>query len=492
MTKIQKIALCVLVVVLPVAADEVTHTASVVIDSDMGIDDAVAVALALQCPHIRLHSVVACEGVASREFGVQMLGRMLDEFNRGDVLLYAGAAPAGAGKPAPPFRHFAQKSIAQAMRGAPREVSPFTPNAYVDKRHGKTIVLAMGPLTNLAAALQDDAVRGGIERIIVQGSPDPARNWNIGGDPEALSVVRASGVHLQFVESGPDAAKPTAWGLTGGPTGQQTSIGEAFVMRLFNDPAFADHYTKGVFTYFTDELPLLACLDPSLFDQQASASNQEQILRPKDPDAIVARFLTLLSDGRQSKDRVVFAEGTLPDTILQPDVRRRKAGILSRNGQAEWFAQLLMNELHEHLGLYSIIGVKMGLRAAELLNAPQHGMQVVSHSAARPPVSCLNDGVIIATGSTPGRDLFRHEPGPAGSTRVTFVCNGRSLTLALKDDFRRKIKEQIDQLLKTHTLEDAEYWDGVRNAALDVWELWHRRELFDVVQTSQTNPMNAP
>ncbi len=55
----------------------------------------------------------------------------------------------------------------------------------------------------------------------------------------------------------------------------------------------------------------------------------------------------------------------------------------------------------------------MGLRAAELLNAPPHAMTIVSSAPPTQPVSCLNDGLLVATGSTPGRGLFP----PARSAR---------------------------------------------------------------------------
>lgn len=475
--------LIVLIAALPTAAHDVENAPTVVIDSDMGIDDAVTLALALQCPHIRIAGIVACEGVASREAGAQMLGRMLDEFNRGDVPLYA-AAPAGPERPPPPFRRLADQSINKALRGTPKDTLPFTPKAYVDTRNNKTVVLALGPLTNIAAALKNDTVRNGIAVIMVQGPPDAARNWNIGYDPEAFAVVRGSGVRLQFVDPGPAAAKPQAWKANNGPRGQRTSIGEGLVTRLFSDPAFAEHYTQEQFAQFTDELTLIACLDHDLFEATEDGTGSGQTLRPRDRNAILGCLMAILSEGRQAKNRVVFTGGSLPDTVLQPDVRMRKAGMLAKNGETEWFAQLLMNELHEHLGSYSIIGVKMGLRAAELLNAPQHGMQGVSYSAAQPPVSCLNDGIIVAAGSTPGRALFRHEPGSAGSTRVSFTYNGRQVTLSVKDEYRKKVQATIDELRKTHTLEDAEYWDGVRKASLDIWENWHRRDLFDVVERS--------
>jgi hypothetical protein len=80
--------------------------------------------------------------------------------------------------------------------------------------------------------------------------------------------------------------------------------------------------------------------------------------------------------------------------------------------------------------------------------------------------------------------LFTHSPDPQESIRVTFECNGRRITLAIKEQYRQQIETRFAALLKEHTLEDREYWDGVRRFGLDVWENWHRRDLFEVTPTA--------
>ena len=105
-------------------------------------------------------------------------------------------------------------------------------------------------------------------------------------------------------------------------------------------------------------------------------------MEPEDGSAVAAAITDALSRGRQRKDRVVFIDGPLPARVLAARRAGPAGAILANNGPDEWFAQLLLNELHEHLGAYSIIGVKMGLRAAELLNAPQHSMTIISAAPA--------------------------------------------------------------------------------------------------------------
>jgi pyrimidine-specific ribonucleoside hydrolase len=178
--------------------------------------------------------------------------------------------------------------------------------------------------------------------------------------------------------------------------------------------------------------------------------------------------------------------------MLQEDVRARRDAIVAANGEDEWFAELLLNELHQHLGAYSILGVKMGLRAAELLNAPRHGMAVVSHAPATQPESCFDDGLLAATGSTPGRGLFRQEPGPPGSIQASFAYNRRRVTLRLKDAYREQIQGRIGELLGQYSLADQGYWDGVRAFGLEIWQDWHRLDLFEVTTETIGAPPAAP
>lgn len=472
------LVVCACLVAAQALAHDIEHHAAVVIDTDMGMDDAVALALALQSPRANIVSIVACEGAAGAEKSVEHLERMLHMFNRQDIALYAPAALV-SGKTPPPFRNFAEESVGGALPALVKPFRrPFSPEAYISPR-GKTVILALGPLTNLAAALQTrPEIKEGISKVIFAGSPIAGESWNVRFDPDALAAVRATGVPVVFVvPSGGGARKPETWREGDLTIGPGTSVGEVFFNRLLATPRVRQHYLER-FESFYDELAFLYFVDETLF----WGKGRKDLLVPNNRVGIVNLFTRLLADGRQGKHRVVFVEGSLPDSVFRKDVRERKSRIIAKNGRAEWFAQLLMNEMHEHLGAYSVVGVKMGLRAAELLNAPQHGMKVVSHVPPRPPVSCLNDGVIVATGCTPGRALFEQDPGKPGTVAVTFEYNGRRLMLVLKAEYRDKIKGEIKTLLDQYTLEDHEYWLGVRKVGLDIWENWHRRNLFDVVE----------
>jgi pyrimidine-specific ribonucleoside hydrolase len=461
-------------IAIPCAAHDEELRSPLIIETDLGIDDVVSLAIAFQSPTLEIAAVIAGEGVAAPATANEQLGRLLDYFNRGDVPQYRPMEmPTGI---APECRARVEAVIGAALpdpaRAHPR---PFTPWAYTVDEHRST-VLALGPLTQLAAALgAEPEIAGGIRRIIVAGDPERSDSWNLVRDPDAVFRVRETGIPMIFVRPGPHAEKPGVWSPANKRPGGKSSLGASLVERMVESTAARDHNHNGL-SNFHDELAVLYLVMPEAFEEVSPG-----IVQPAASADAADAIAELLCAGRQHKDRVVFVDGPLPAEVLQPDVQARREVILANNGPDEWFAQLLLNELHEHLGAYSIIGVKMGLRAAELLNAPQHAMKIVSSAPPTQPVSCLNDGLLVSTGSTPGRGLFTHQPGPPGTVEASFSYNHRTIKLRLKDSYRAQIGAAIQEMLGRYTLEDEGYWLGVRELGLDIWQNWHRCDLFAVV-----------
>ena len=479
-------ASCLLLAPEPAVADLQGPARPVVIDTDMGVHDAVALALALQSPQLQIAAIVAGEGAASRAAAVHNVERMLDLFNRQEIPVFASELEGGS--PMPPVREQAEALVGAALPETAVWLRlPFAPEAYRSAA-GPTTVVMLGPLTQLAAALERRPdLASAIERVVVAGDPADRDSWNLARDPEAVRAARRAGLRLQFVGARGRAAKSTAWRSRGLPESRSTSQGDAFLDRLLAQPAGRAHYLDDV-AQAHDELAVLFLLEPQAFE----ASRSGDVFMPREGVDVGARLAEFMSRGRQLTQPVVLSNRSIPDVMLQEDVRAQRDAIVAANGEDEWFAELLLNELHQHLGAYSILGVKMGLRAAELLNAPRHGMAVVSNAPATQPESCFDDGLLAATGSTPGRGLFRQEPGPPGSIQATFVYNRRRVTLRLKDGYRDQIQGRIGELLGQYSLADQGYWDGVRAFGLEIWQDWHRLDLFDVTTESIGAPPAAP
>lgn len=170
-----------------------------------------------------------------------------------------------------------------------------------------------------------------------------------------------------------------------------------------------------------------------------------------------------------------------PHDFYADDVADIVGNCIKRHGEAEWRAVVLTNEIHGHLGIYSTLGAKMGLRARELFREMglEGEMSVLSFAGSVPPVSCLNDGLQVSTGASMGHGLFAVSPGEEPSVKARFTCGGDSLDICLKPEYEALIKADIKQgvSLYGHT---PEYWEYVRKLALRYWLEWDRSQVFVV------------
>ena len=469
-------------------AHEPAERYPVVIDTDAGLDDVVTLAMALQSPRVRIAGIVCTDGVLSGHQCGEVVGSMLALFNRADVPLFVSAGTRGGS--APPFRQSAYEAIKSAVTSTtPIKARAFSPMAYRVEGKQKTVVVTLGPLTGLASALKArPSLRKEIARVTVVGGPG-VKSWNVRFDPAAWKALVASGLPVDYLVHGRTVRKPGSWSKGSPVPGRPTSPAGRLLARLLRGKT-ARHYAT-VLKTLTDELAWLYLTAPALFRRQVMRGGPTAVVRPRGR-RVLARMLRLLRDGRQDRRPVVLSERPLPAANLRPDVRKRRAQIVARHGPVEWRAQVQMNELHRHLGAYSIIGVKMGLRAAELLNAPPSSMQVVSFTPKHPPASCLNDGVIVATGATPGRGLFKQGSHQKGPPRVKFTFNGKSITLALKQRYHDEIVKALSFLRHKYTLADSRYWKRVRSKGLEIWERWHRLDLFEEPRPAGERPAQPP
>ena len=184
----------------------------VVLDCDPGHDDAMAILLAAASPAIELEAITTVAG-----------NQTLDKvsLNARRVCSVAGIdrVPIAAGRGTPLRR---DRIVAGEIHGESGldGVDWDDPNVDLDPRDGVDLivelamrdearhlnVVAVGPLTNVAAALQrEPRISERIERIAIMGGAIGLGNWtpsaefNIYADPDAADVVFRSGIPITLV-----------------------------------------------------------------------------------------------------------------------------------------------------------------------------------------------------------------------------------------------------------------------------------------------------
>ena len=183
-------------------------TEKIIIDTDIGddIDDAFAVGLALSSPEFEILGISSAWG--DTHLRARLLSRFLKETGRGDIPVAMGIAKHPPGK----VNVLTQAPYAQ---GGPADQN--YPNAVdfileqIKLHPGEITLIAIGPETNLGAAIDRDATTfRKLKRVVLMGGsvyrgygqfnygkthgPDP--EWNILCDIQAAQKVFGSGVPL--------------------------------------------------------------------------------------------------------------------------------------------------------------------------------------------------------------------------------------------------------------------------------------------------------
>ena len=188
-----------------IVSGAVTAPRPVYLDCDPGVDDALALAYLLASPEVDLVGIGSVHGNVSAVDGARNALDLLALAGRHDVPVAVGAAEPLAGGFAGGVPHI-HGSVGIGTVELPRSVAePLAePAAHLLVRlaheHPGLHVLAIGPLTNLAAALRLDpdlvhrvdgvTVMGGA--ALVPGNLSPVAEANIGNDPEAAAAVLAA------------------------------------------------------------------------------------------------------------------------------------------------------------------------------------------------------------------------------------------------------------------------------------------------------------
>lgn len=199
--------------------DELVGAASVTrrmrpffIDTDTASDDAVALVIALKHPDIDVVGIAVVAGNVPLDMGVQNALYTRELCGREDVPIYAGeAAPLAIALETAQFVHGVD-----GMGDIGLDLTGRTPNPgdavdeIIRASHeysGTLTLVTLGPLTNVARAIQrDPSIVERIPRTVIMGAVadhignvTPVAEFNMWADPLAVDVVVKSGLPLEFV-----------------------------------------------------------------------------------------------------------------------------------------------------------------------------------------------------------------------------------------------------------------------------------------------------
>jgi purine nucleosidase/pyrimidine-specific ribonucleoside hydrolase len=182
-----------------------------IIDSDPGLDDALAIGLAAASPEIRLLAVTTVGGNADVARCTENALRLLHAFGRDDVPVAEGAAGAMLGSVVRATEVHGESGIGTTI--LPPAVNVALPEGAValmarliEESPEPVVIAPIGPLTNialllrlhpqLAARIAHLCLMGG---SIGEGNTTASAEFNIIADPEAADVVFRSGIPITMI-----------------------------------------------------------------------------------------------------------------------------------------------------------------------------------------------------------------------------------------------------------------------------------------------------
>ena len=138
---------------------------NIIIDTDCAIDDMRAISLLLSQPGIIINAILLSDGSLAPNDGIEKVMTLLHEFNRDTIPVAPGKEIKGLN---PPWRQFNRQLSWGRTTGS---ISPRTDAAGLlyEKldQEKKTILVCLGPLTNIAQLIREnDSIASKIERIV--------------------------------------------------------------------------------------------------------------------------------------------------------------------------------------------------------------------------------------------------------------------------------------------------------------------------------------
>jgi inosine-uridine nucleoside N-ribohydrolase len=183
----------------------------VIVDTDPGVDDALALLLAMRSPELNIEGITAVAGNVPLELTLPNALRMVEAAGRADIPVAAGAA-------GPLVRRLVTATYAHGENGLGGAVFPEpktkavaqTASEFIRetiRRHpGEITLITIGPLTNIATAFTMDRELAHLVRGLVMmggslsgGNITPAAEFNVYVDPEAARIVFQSGIPITMV-----------------------------------------------------------------------------------------------------------------------------------------------------------------------------------------------------------------------------------------------------------------------------------------------------
>ena len=459
------------------------HT--VIIDTDCAIDDMRAISLLLMRPKITIKAILLSDGSLSPNESVEKIRSLLHEFNCESIPVACGDVLKGVN---PPWRQFNRQISWGSVTGS-STIGLTAVDCLSEKltnSNEKIILVCLGPLTNIAQLIKKDiTLLSKIERVIwYNESVKPLQGFNYKCDKGSADMVFESNVRIDVISN--LNKEEALFDLSMYAVCEQSKNQLATILYNVHKQQLVFEKLKQNHFKLCDDLAALYITNPELFDIN-TMMNKVKVRYNKDYNVqgVKEAICDMINGTYVSARNVVFNRFPDQREMFNYDVRPIMDSAIARYGIDEWKANVMTNEFHGHLGVFSIVGAKMGIKARELFSVGPDMLEVVTYAGTKPPYSCLNDGIQVSTGATLGMGTIHLATDSISRPSAVFTYKGHSIRISLKKEYLEKVDADINEGIVKFGLMDDGYWKLIRRNALNYWVEWDRNKIFNVVEINQ-------
>ena len=258
----------------------------VIIDTDPGTDDVLALIMALNSPELDILALTTVEGNATLEHTTNNALAVLEYMNRAEIPVHSGESTPLVGEFYHAYNIHGPAGLTVSLPApqtalASRDAVGYITQTALDMRAGDDALtlIALGPLTNVARALQRDArLKDALGSVLVMGGTGdapgnvtPYAEFNIWDDPHAANVVFQSGAPVTLI--GLDICRQTAVARDNPDWFGGDTPGERLAARILTN-WFQTEQVEREFNLH-DPLTIAAALRPDLITTRAATLRVE-------------------------------------------------------------------------------------------------------------------------------------------------------------------------------------------------------------------------
>ena len=442
----------------------------VIIDTDGGIDDIRTISMLLASPDVRVLAVTISSGALSYENAYLKIKSLLNSY-------WHDGLPVGINRSgtfrSPEFpvalRAYWGNEGKLNHQSAPESIRLIGEILTAEKQEISFICL--GGMTTASLAVKEIPSFSKKVKVIIwsAGKSDYEKGFNYLIDKESSEIIMKGIIPVKLVGN---VNEPLFYddALLKGISGIQTKYA-GNITAFFKTAETKNHDYSFM---ANDEMVALFLHFPSLFHTDDSKS---KVIIPSDINKLREGSLKILAGETVAGNQVIKAFPSDP-LFYFDDIQPFVTDIISKYGRDEWSSGVIANELHRHLGVFAIIGVKMGIRAREYFNTGVDEFRTLTLAGSTPPLSCMNDGLQVSTGSTPGHGLLTVAETGQAIPSAEFTYMNRKLKLTLKPEIAQQISSELKEINFIHGLDSNIYWELVRKNSIKYWLELDRHEIF--------------